>query len=96
MEVTDVETDMIYTVESVHNTEDELLAWMKEKADAEYAAKGFSILGFSVISVSVESTQLPAHRSLGAFFHGRRHAKHAATETVRARVKVRKLHSVIF
>lgn len=56
MSLTEVEVELFF-VDSPHShkkSETELMAWLKQKANVEYEAKGFVILAFEVISIGLE------------------------------------------
>jgi hypothetical protein len=58
--LTEVEVELFYINDNKPTNspknETEMLVWLKEKANAEYEAKGFVIVGFTVLSVGVDPT----------------------------------------
>ncbi len=81
-----VVADLFCAADVKHQTETQLLEWLKRKAIAEYEKKGFSILAFEVESMQLESSTVP-DRSVKAFFHGQ-YGRVKDNDGIRARVKL--------
>jgi hypothetical protein len=82
----EVTAHLYYCCEEKHQTEAELLAWLKQKADLEYEKKGYAIVGFEVESIRLESATT-TEKSVGAFFHGH-YGRMKQKESLCAKVKL--------
>jgi hypothetical protein len=86
---TEVTADLFCAADVKHQTEIQLLAWLKQKAIAEYEKKGFTIMSFEVLSLQLDASSEP-DKSVQAFFHGQ-YGRVKDNDGIRAKVKLQLL-----